>query len=546
MNSQNTIYDVGIYCRLSRDDKEGNTESMSISNQKEMLTAYVNERGWNLRDVFVDDGFTGTNFDRPDFQRMLRAIEKGLINCVITKDLSRLGRDVSKSSYYVDSFFPEHGIRYIAVSEGQDSLDTLTQNNLMVPFYYAMNEVYPRDVSRKVRMVKKSNAQQGKFMGSHAPFGYVKSPDDKHKLIIDEPAAQIVRRIFSEFCSGVSARAICDRLNVEKINAPRFYLYKQGYGQKPKTSEHNSWTSSTILQMLQNQAYIGNMVQGKREVISFKTKKRREVDPSKWIIVENTHEPIIDRDIWNSVQAKRATGAHHIRRAKVPDGANVNGLFSGYVVCADCGWHLALVNGKSYRCSNYNNAGKRACSSHLIKEDTLKEFALSDIQHYATLARADRDKVRRRLIGELNKAKISESKLLENQIRDLEVRQKEYENALESLYLDKCSGRLPEAQFSIISKRLSGDTQDVSDKLKASYKALQAQQSVQSNVDEWLDRIEDCLDIKELNRSIVSELIDKIVVGARVEHEDKSITQEITIHYRFVGNIAADKRKDIA
>jgi len=302
MKLQNN-YDVGIYCRLSRDDNNGNMESMSIANQRQMLLDYVREKGWNLRNTYIDDGFSGTNFDRPDFKRMIQDVEAGKLNCIIAKDLSRFGRNYVKTGYYTEEFFVERGVRFIAVN---DSIDTMQENNDIAPFQNILNEWYPKDISKKVRQVKKTSALQGKFMGSQAPYGYMKSSQDKHVLLIDEPAAAIARRIFSEFTAGDSARMIGERLNQEQVNSPRFYRGKQPGGQHPRPDERNNWGSSTIIQLLRNQVYIGNMVQGKRQVISFKTKKRRCIDPENWIVVENTHEPIIERSVWDRAQKRNA------------------------------------------------------------------------------------------------------------------------------------------------------------------------------------------------------------------------------------------------
>lgn len=223
MELQNN-YDVGIYCRLSRDDNNGHLESMSIVNQRQVLTDYVAEKGWNLKECYVDDGYTGTNFDRPNFKRMISDAENGKINCIITKDLSRLGRNYVQAGYYTDEFFVENNIRFIAINDG---IDTIKEDNDIAAFHHVLNEIYPKQVSKKVRQVKKKSAQQGKFMGSQAPYGYMKSPEDKHILIIDEEAAIIIRRLFSEFAGGNSARMIADRLNSEKVDSPRFYHYRK-------------------------------------------------------------------------------------------------------------------------------------------------------------------------------------------------------------------------------------------------------------------------------------------------------------------------------
>jgi len=229
-------YDVGIYCRLSRDDNNGSLESMSIGNQRQMLVDYVKEKGWTLRDCYIDDGFSGVNFERPDFKRMIRDADAGKIDCIITKDLSRLGRNYVKAGYYTEEYFVERGIRFIAIN---DSIDTMQENNDIAAFHHVLNEFYPKQVSKKVKQVKRTSAQQGKFMNSQAPYGYMKSPQDKHVLIIDDEAAQIVIRLFSEYANGNSARMIADCMNTEKIDSPRFYHYTKMGRANPLSEQKN-------------------------------------------------------------------------------------------------------------------------------------------------------------------------------------------------------------------------------------------------------------------------------------------------------------------
>ena len=283
-------FDVGIYARLSRDDNNGNLESMSIGNQRQMLSDYVKEKGWNLVEEYVDDGFSGTNFDRPDFKRLVKDIEKGHINCVVTKDLSRLGRNYSMTGYYTDEYFPEQNVRYIAINDG---VDTMGANNDFAAFHNVINEYYPRDISRKVRQVKKANAAKGMFMGSRAPYGYKKSLANKYQLIIDEDVAHIVLRIFSDIANGENGRRIAGRLNAEGLPCPRAYYYQNIDKENPRKEESMVWGSASVLNIIKNHVYIGDMVQGQRQVISFKSKKRRVTDPDEWIIVENTYEAIL-------------------------------------------------------------------------------------------------------------------------------------------------------------------------------------------------------------------------------------------------------------
>ena len=346
---------VAIYLRLSRDDQNGGAESMSISNQRDMLMEYCEERRWKVYDIYVDDGFTGTNFERPGFQRMIEDIKEGYIGVVLTKDLSRLGRNYVMTGQYTDFFFPEHGVRYVAVN---DSYDSAKEDNDIAPFKNILNEMYAKDISKKVRSVRKTSAKQGKFMGSKPPFGYIKSPEDKHLLVIDPPAAEIVKRLFREFAGGDSGRNIATKLNDEGVDTPAEYYFKQTG--KRATRGGQQWGSMTIMQLLKNQVYIGNMVQGKRKVSSFKTKKRLVTNPDDWIIVEDTHEPIIDRLTWDCVQRRIGSTrrAHSNNTIKVSGADEVN-IFSGIIRCADCGAAMAFnrkveksgVVRRFYRCS---------------------------------------------------------------------------------------------------------------------------------------------------------------------------------------------------
>lgn len=541
--SQNN-YEVGVYCRLSRDDNNGNQESMSIANQRQMLMNYVKEKGWTLRETYIDDGFSGTNFDRPDFQRMIADAKMGKIDCVITKDMSRLGRNYLKTGYYTEEFFPSYGIRFIAVS---DNVDTMLENNDILPFQNILNEWYPKDISKKVRQVKKSCAQQGKFIGSHAPYGYQKSLDDKYKLVVDEYAATIVRRIFSEFCGGDSARLIGERLTQERVDSPRFYSANKHAGQKPKVNETNNWCSPTIFQILKNPVYIGNMVQGKRQVVSFKTKKRQEVDPANWIVVQNTHEAIISQKTWDDVQEKLSNNRHHVRRTK-ENGDKTFGLFSSALFCADCGSRLAYQSkpkAGAYRCSRYNNGGKTACSTHYIMENVLEEFVLNDIQQYARLATADRTELEGRLTRALNHSQDVELRQIELQKQKIEHRQAEVSNALKNLFEDKCRGALTEAVFCSLADGYAKEQNDLSIQQQAIYEQLSVHRDAKEKATQWLSRVQGCLEINSLSRDVVMELIDNIIIGEPYV-KDGCRTQPITIRYRFIGSVLSDAKEDIA
>lgn len=540
----NDNYDVGIYCRLSKDDNNGSSESMSIANQRQILVDYVKEKGWKLKECYIDDGYSGTNFDRPDFKRMIHDAENGKIDCIITKDLSRLGRNYVESGYYTEDYFKENNIRFIAIN---DNVDTINDDNDIAAFHHVLNEFYPRQVSKKVRQVKKKKAEQGMFMGSQAPYGYMKSPEDKHKLIVDEEAAVVVRRIFNGFANGESARMMADKLNDEGINTPRFYHYDKQGKTNPLTEEKNVWGSSTIIQLLKNQVYIGNMVQGKRKVASFKTKKMRQVPPEDWIVVENTHTPIIDMDTWDRVH-ERMSCNHKIRRTK----DNTVGLFSGILKCADCGMPLAHMRKKLkdseksvYRCSRYNNNGSKACSSHYIDEECIRAFVLDDIKNYAQLATNRRDELAEKLCKAFKNSNGSEVSMIRSKIKSIEKRLQEVNARMKNIYEDKCLGKIPEDIAFELMKDFTAEKNELETKLPTLKNKIDTLNETVGNINEWLDMISAYENITELDREIVCGLVECVTVFEKNKSE-KQITQEIRIEYRFIKNLLQKENEDIA
>jgi len=538
-------YDVGIYCRLSRDDHNGTLESMSIANQRQVLVDYVTEKGWTLRDCYIDDGYTGTNFDRPDFKRMIHDAEIGKIDCIITKDLSRLGRNYVEAGYYTEEYFIEHDIRFIAINDG---IDTMHDNNDIAAFHHVLNEFYPKQVSKKVRQVKKKSAEQGKFMGSQAPYGYMKSPEDKHILIIDEDAAIVVRRLFNEFANGDSARMIADKLNSEGVSTPRFYHYEKLGKTNPLTEEKNVWGSATILQLLRNQVYIGNMVQGKRQVVSFKTKKMRQVSPENWIVVENTHVPLVDKSLWERVQEKLSKHHKKIRRTK---NENV-GLFSGIVKCSDCNMPLAYMRKQLkdrekgvYRCSRYNNNGSGACSSHYIDEEYISAFVLDDIRNYAQLAVEKREELAEKLYRALKKTNSSEISTLKSKVKSIENRLFEINDRIKNLYEDKCLGKIPEDVALSLMQNFTSEKTELETKLPALKNKLVNMDETVGNINEWLNMISAYENITELDREIVCGLVESVTVFEK-DRSTTPVTQEVKIEYRFIKNLLQNEKEDIA
>jgi len=475
---------------------------------------------------------------------MIRDAKAGIINCIITKDLSRLGRNYVQAGYYTEEFFVERGIRFIAIN---DSIDTMQENNDIAAFHHVLNELYPKQVSKKVRQVKNAGARQGKFMNSQAPYGYMKSPEDKHILIVDDEAARIVLRMFKEYADDESGRSIAEQLNEEQIDSPRFYHYKKKGRENPLSEQQNVWGSATVLQILRNQAYIGNMVHGKREVVSFKTKKRRQIDPADWIVVKNTHEPIVPRELWDRAQ-ERMDGNKRIRKTK----RNTVGLFAGILKCADCGSPLAYMRKQLkqsekgvYRCSRYNNNGGKSCSTHYIDETDICAFVVGDIRQYAQIATEEREMIARRLMASFKQTQSGEANIIRSKIREAENRLAAIAGTLKNLYEDKCTDKIPEAVFLKLMNGFVKEQTEIEERLPCLRRELEELRDTVGEIENWLSLISDYMELEILDRATVTELIETITVSERVKQDGKQ-TQELEIQYRFIGNLLQKTKEDIA
>jgi len=443
-------YKVGLYLRLSRDDKNSDSESMSISNQRTMLMEFTEERGWHVEDIYIDDGISGTTFERPSFKRMVLDIEKKRINTVIVKDLSRLGRNYVKVGEYTDFFFPKHHVRFIAVTENIDS----EKDNDIAGFLNVVHEHYAKDVSRKIRASQKSLMKKGFFLGSQPPLGYVKSPEDKHKLIVDEDGAAIVRRLFHMYAIGHTARHIADTFNQEGVPSPREYYFKLIGQPNPYTAETVLWGSATVMRILRNQVYLGHMCSGKRRNRSFKLKQRDVVPKDKWIVVENTHEPIIDEVTWARVQGRLLQNKSNSKARTVKSENNkLPALFAGKLKCADCKAFMHYTSSKSgkyktyykYRCSTYTNQGKTACSFHSIREDELTAIVLNDIRQLSQIIQTNSDEMLQILLELSSRTKQNGHAKLDKVIRSVQAEIKDVSGRIDLLMDERMGGNVSDA-----------------------------------------------------------------------------------------------------
>lgn len=517
INKKNNDFKVGIYCRLSRED-EGDRQSESIQNQKDFLTKYVLEKEWTIIDIYIDDGYTGTNFDRPDFQRLIRDIEKGKINLVITKDLSRLGRDYISTGYYLEKYFPENNIRYIAVNDSVDTFENSAGNDVS-PFKSVINDMYAKDISMKVRSSLDTKRKEGKFIGAFAPFGYKKSKIDKNKLEIDEETARIVKKIFYMYISGAGISKIAHILNEEGIICPTEY--------KRKTTNYKGkvikklWNHNTVKKILKNPTYTGCITQNKYKKVNYKSKKLRTLSSDEWITVENTHEPIVDKKLFNDVQKM-------MKRKYNPEykGKKSNRLFSGFVYCGDCKAYMTYTKTRKELyliCSTYKRYTSKYCTRHAIMEKDLKQLLLDDIRELAEYVNSNK------LMKVANQeSKYDLRKELNNEIQKLQNRITELKTIIKSLYTDKVKGLIDEKEFLEMKKDFSNEKEKLQNKYNNILNRLEEYEKSKNEVERISSIVNKIMSIEELDRYGLEQLIRRIEI-----FEDK----QLKIYYNFINPI---------
>jgi DNA invertase Pin-like site-specific DNA recombinase len=538
MEDLKMIYNVGAYLRLSRDD-ERDGESLSIENQRSIVADFITKKGWSLIDTYVDDGLTGTNFDRPNFQRMIDDVRNGRINCVVVKDLSRFGRNYIQIGQYTDYLFPTMGCRFIAINDG---IDTLEKENELMPFKNLVNEWYSRDQSKKVKSAKVARAKSGFFMGAYAPYGYVKNEDKKPPLLIDEYAAPIVRRIFEMRASGMGYRTIATRLNDEGIIPPREYYYNSIGKPNPKRGL-KAWSDVVVREILRNEAYIGNIVQMRKGTISYKNKTQVNRPEEEWVRAVGTHEPIISMELWETAckLGNRGTVGKSNKDGKIS-------LFSGLLKCNDCGRSMKFVrdsntrkdghknNHHAYICCGYSQGGKAVCSPHRTLESIFSGLILGDIREKARLIAIDEDAV----IAEIKRKKqadtTSEQKALEKNLQTLRHRLSELEHLISKLYEEMVLGDIPREMVLGMMEKYKKEQQEKSILAAQLAEQLTHSQEVEHDIREWVSLIRKYMGVEELDRELLIKLVDKIVVGQK-KVVDGVEMQEITIIYNLVGQI---------
>ena len=531
---------AGIYSRLSQDD--GNTgESGSIQTQKTLLTQYCKEHHIPIGDYYCDDGWSGTNFDRPDFKRMLDDIEAGKINVVIVKDLSRFGREYAQMGMYIEHYFEEKGVRFISVAENIDS--SKGTDNLVLPFTNVINSFYARQSSSKTKAAHVARAKAGMYLGNHAPFGYIKDPNDRHHLLVDPPAADVVKDIFRMFAEGIGYVRMTKILRDRNILNPQAYFnqnnpdyYKNSdYWRKPF-----DWHATSIRSILNNRVYLGQVVFGRTKTKGFFDKTRVNVPEEDWIIVEGTHEPLVSQELWDTVHQLMKGRRRENRSGEVQP-------FAGLVKCADCGSSLNVSydNKKGrytgFSCWVYKNYGKQRCSSHAIGWVTLNELVKADIRRNARIAMVAPDEYVDMLIAMKEQKQKNDMDRFKRTLKQVDKRLAELTKILNKLYEDSALGKISEERYQAMAPGYEQEQRTLSETRAQLEQELFQNNAAYENIEKFLPLIRKYTDVEELNAYILNELIEKIVVHEKVTDEDGSKRQQIDIHYKFVGGINVKK-----
>ena len=534
------IYHVAVYARLSKEDERAG-DSVSIESQVAMLTKYVSDNGWEHVATYKDDGYSGTSFDRPAFSEMMSRVRKGEINLVVVKDLSRFGRDYLEVGQYIDVIFPALNCRFIAVN---DNVDTIrNSNDMMAIFKNVMNDFYARDTSAKIRAVRKSAMCSGRYMGAFAPYGYVKDPADKHKFLIDESAAEVVRWIFTLRAGGIGCPKIARELNEKGILPPRTYYFDERGKQNPYAKYNGKWNDRSVRLILNNEAYLGHTVQHKEERFSYKDHRTRAVSPDEWIRVENTHEPIITKELWEECRLVDNLNSRP-RQSKMKEVS----LFSGLLYCADCGFAMRCqvtvrrkkngvkANYEAYMCGSYSRSGHTACTTHYIPKHVLEELVFSDIQAKAEEVCVREKEVVRRITEQKQAQGRQEDAAAEKTAKALKRRLSELDRLIRSTYEDKVLGKIPEALCVSLMSGYQAEQEEKSAKLEELERMLAESRKVKEDVQEWANLMKQYRDADILDRDMLLKLVERIEVGeARVVNGQKE--RQIRICYKFAGDI---------
>ncbi len=528
---------TALYCRLSQED-ELKGDSNSIQNQRAILEKYAKDNGFENIEVFVDDGYSGVSFNRPDFQRLLEMMEQGKVATLITKDLSRLGRNYIEVGQYTEMLFPRWEVRYIAINDNYDSL--YNEGNELAPFKNLFNEWYARDTSKKIRAVVKAKAERGERVGTVVPYGYRKDPNVKGHLLVNEDTAPVVRLIFSLCAEGKGPKVIANILREKKILKPTAYRYQTSgkYGATTDTEDIYGWNDRTVAGILDNEIYLGHTINCRTTVVSYKDKRKKDVPESEWYRFENTHEAIIDKVTWDIVRKVRESKRRRTNMGDVDK-------YSGLLFCADCGSKLYFVRGTTIKpeaynfiCSRYRkHMGEELCTPHTIREKALDEIVLEEIRSVTYYARAQTEQ----FVSFIQQKSSAESRRELNakkaELSKLEKRNGELNALFKRLYEDNVLGKVTNEQFRMLSEGYNEEQRRIQEEIPKLRKAIEDLKASATNVEHFLEIVRKYTDIKELTPEILRTFISKIVIHERSRKHVKDAEQDIDIYFTHIGNL---------
>ena len=529
-------YNTALYMRLSRDD-ENYGDSVSIETQRTILQQYAKEQELHVVGEYIDDGWSGTTFGRPNFKRMMEDVDAGRVNCIVTKDLSRFGRDHIMVGYYLEYEFPEKQVRYIAVSENEDTKKGLSD---FVPFKNLFNEWFAKDTSRKVKTALHAKFAAGERTFAYAPLGYIRHPEIKNAIVIDVETRWIIEKIFDLAYHGAGAAKIA-RVLVEEhvptagwLNYQRYGTFAHIYEGQPEEKSY-AWTLAQVKSILKDETYIGNSVHNKQSNISYKNKKKVRKPEEEWFRVENTHEAIIERKVFEQVQEQIAS-----RRRQQKDATTQ--IFSGLVKCADCGWSMRFGTNRQnskpyshYTCSQYGQ-GLRQCSAHYIRYDFLYHYVLTRIQDLSRQAQLDETELLHRLLKGSEQELAANAKRQSAELTRAEKRRTEVDRKFAKLYEDWSDGRITEYNFNMMSQKYQAEQQELTEKIERLSAELESEKQTTVDAETWISLIKQYANPTELTAELLNTLIEKIVIH-EATNECGVREQNIDIYYRFIGKI---------
>lgn len=529
-------YNTALYMRLSRDD-ENYGDSVSIETQRTILQQFAKDNDLHVVGEYIDDGWSGTTFERPNFKRMMEDVDAGRVNCIVTKDLSRFGRDHIMVGYYLEYEFPEKQVRYIAVSENEDTKKGLSD---FVPFKNLFNEWFAKDTSRKVKTALHAKFAAGERTFAYAPLGYIRHPEIKNAIVIDVETHWIIKKIFDLAYHGAGAAKIA-RVLVEEhvptagwLNYQRYGTFAHIYEGQPEEKSY-AWTLAQVKSILKDETYIGNSVHNKQSNISYKNKKKVRKPEEEWFRVENTHEAIISRKVFEQVQEQIAS-----RRRQQKDATTQ--IFSGLVKCADCGWSMRFGTNRQnskpyshYTCSQYGQ-GLRQCSAHYIRYDFLYHYVLTRIQDLSRQAQLDETELLHRLLKGSEQELAANAKRQSAELTRAEKRRTEVDRKFAKLYEDRSDGRITEYNFNMMSQKYQTEQQELTEKIERLSTELESEKQTTVDAETWISLLKQYANPSELTAELLNTLIEKIVI-----HEATTVDgmreQNIDIYYRLIGKI---------